>query len=90
MANDVRVPMLDTVWSVERTIAKLKEPVNIKELKQNLQKQIQHQSLNLILDYLIYSKKIQRTSNGVEWVYNEKMAERKIVKRLSMLLNGGK
>ncbi len=72
---------------VERTLAKLKKVNSLTELKQNLPHQIPHSSLNLILDYLDYSKKIQRTSNGIEWIFNEGVKEKNLVKNIFNILN---
>lgn len=75
---------------VERTLKKLKKVENLTELKKHLQNQIQHQTLNLILDYLDYSKKIQRTSNGVEWIFDEDISQEGNIKNLSRLLSKNK
>jgi len=75
---------------VERTIKKLKKIENLKELKKHLQNQIQHPTLNLILDYLDYSKKIQRTSNGIEWIFNEDISQEGNIKNLSIQLSKNK
>ncbi len=83
MSNNIRIPKLSNVWMVERTLAKLKKINSLTELKQNLPHQIPHPSLNLILDYLDYSKKIQRTSNGIEWIYKEDIKEKNLTKELS-------
>jgi len=88
MKKIIRIPELNTVWMVERTLADLKKPVNLTELKSCLPRQVQHQSLNLILDYLQYSKKIHRTSKGIEWIFTEGNGETKIIKKLSPLLKG--
>lgn len=90
MAKNIRIPTLTNVWMVERTLKKLKKVENLIELKKHLQNQIQHQTLNLILDYLDYSKKIQRTSNGVEWIFNEDIGQEGNIKNLSRLLSKNK
>lgn len=90
MTKNIRIPTLTNVWMVERTLKKLKKVENLKELKKHLQNQIQHQTLNLILDYLDYSKKIQRTSNGVEWIFNEDISQEGNIKNLSKLLSKNK
>ena len=75
---------------VERTLAKLKIVDSLTELKQKLPHQISHPSLNLILDYLDYSKKIQRTSNGIEWIFKEDVKEKNIAKNLTNILTDAK
>jgi hypothetical protein len=90
VAKNIRIPTLTNVWMVERTLKKLKKVENLIELKKHLQNQIQHQTLNLILDYLDYSKKIQRTSNGVEWIFNEDIGQEGNIKNLSRLLSKNK
>ena len=71
---------------VERTLAKLKKVNNLTDLKKHFPHKITHQSLNLILDYLDYSKKIQRTSNGIVWIYNEGIREKNIAENLTKTL----
>jgi hypothetical protein len=91
VTKNIRIPKLSNVWMVERTLSKLKKVNNLTELKQNLPHQISHQSLNLILDYLHYSKKIQRTSSGIEWIYNEDIGGKNIAENLdNILLNNSK
>ena len=90
VTKNIRIPLLSNVWMVERTLAKLKKVDNLKELKQKLPHQISHPSLNLILDYLDYSKKIQRTSNGIEWIFEEGVKEKNIVENLTNLLTDTK
>lgn len=86
MKQNIRIPTLSNVWMVERTLAKLKKVENLTELKQHLHHQITHPSLNLILDYLDYSKKIQRTSSGIEWIFEEDVREKNIIDNLSNIL----
>lgn len=86
MTNNIRIPKLSNVWMVERTLFRLKKVSSLTELKQNLPNKISHQSLNLILDYLDYSKKIQRTSNGIEWIFNDDTSQEGNINNLSTLL----
>jgi hypothetical protein len=90
VSNNIRIPKLSNVWMVERTLHKLKKVNNLTEIKQNLPNKISHQSLNLILDYLDYSKKIQRTSNGIEWIFEEDASQEGNIKNLLELLSKNK
>jgi len=71
---------------VEQTLAKLKKVDNLKELKTHFAHQIPHTTLKLILDYLDYSKKIQRTSDSIVWIHKEDIKEENLSKKLSFIL----
>lgn len=46
-----------------------KEPLKISEIKEKLPKQVMHQTLKVILEYLWKSGKIMYGPNGVQWIY---------------------
>jgi len=46
-------------------------PIKITELKQKLPKQIMHQTLKIILEYLFRSGKIIYGPKGIQWIYSE-------------------
>ena len=67
-----RYPNLSTVLMVEVFLKKHRDmPIKIAELKRKLPKQVMHQTLKLILEYLWESGKIIYGPKGVQWVYSE-------------------
>tara|TARA_Y100000310_G_scaffold342439_1_gene445716 strand:- start:694 stop:912 length:219 start_codon:yes stop_codon:yes gene_type:complete len=64
---------------VEKVLERCDTVTTKEELKEKLPKQIMHQTLNIILDYLEKSGKILVGSKGITWIYNENP-------RLKMLL----
>ncbi len=65
-----RYPNLATVIMVEEFLMKNKgKSLKISEIKLGLNKQVMHQTLKIILEYLWKSKKINYTPNGVEWIF---------------------
>lgn len=64
-------PTLNTVMMVENTLKKMNESViSIAELKRELPRQVNHNTLMLILEYLEKSNKIAVTLKGITWIYN--------------------
>jgi len=62
-------PNLNTVLMVENTLKNSKESVvKIAELKKILPKQVNHNTLMIILDYLEKSNKILVTLKGISWI----------------------
>ena len=67
-----RYPNLNTVLMVEDFLKKHKDmPIQIPELKKKLPKQIMHQTLKIILEYLFISGKIMYGPKGIQWIYSE-------------------
>jgi hypothetical protein len=67
-----RYPNLNTVLMVEDFLKRNKEmPIKIAELKRKLPKQIMHQTLMIVLEYLWRSGKIIFGPRGVQWIYSE-------------------
>ncbi|MFH1641750.1 MAG: hypothetical protein ABIC04_02530 [Nanoarchaeota archaeon] len=67
-----RYPNLNTVLMVEDFLKGHRDiPIKITELKQKLPKQIMHQTLQIILEYLFRSGKIIYGPRGVQWIYSE-------------------
>ena len=67
-----RYPNLNTVLMVENFLKKHREmPIKISELKRKLPKQVMHQTLVVILQYLFESGKIIIDTKGVQWIYSE-------------------
>jgi hypothetical protein len=61
-------PTLDTVLMVEETIRNAKEVIKIAELKRRLPRQVNHNTLKIILAYLQKNGKIEFTPDGVVWI----------------------
>ena len=74
-------PTLNTVFMVEGTLKKMDESViTVAELKRRLPKQINHNTLKLILEYLEESNKIAVTMKGITWIHNTNPNLRKAIK----------
>lgn len=63
-------PNLKTVLMVEEVLKNEQLPIRREALKQKLIKKVQHQTLNVILQYLEDSGKIIDGRKGIVWVYN--------------------
>ena len=64
-------PTLNTVLMVEDVLKNVNESViTIAELKRKLPKQVNHNTLMIILDYLEKSNKILVSLRGITWIYN--------------------
>jgi len=70
-SKQVHWPTLNTVIMVENVIKKSDESVlSIAELKRNLPRQVNHNTLMVILKYLEESNKIVATLSGITWIHN--------------------
>ncbi len=65
-------PTLNTVLMVEQVLKDAEEVMTIADLKRKLPKQVMHQTLLQILDYLQMSGKIVIGTKGVLWVFTER------------------
>jgi len=68
--NAVHYPTLKTVIAVEDILKKSEEPVTRAEIKRRLNVKIMHQTLNLILAYLLERGMIVNSIEGFVWIYN--------------------
>ncbi len=67
-----RYPNLSTVLMVEDFLKKHRAvPTTISEIRKKLSKQIMHQTLKVILEYLWKSGKIIYGPKGIQWIYSE-------------------
>jgi hypothetical protein len=67
-----RYPNLNTVLMVEGFLEKHRDmPIPMAEIRANLPRQVMHQTLKIILEYLWKSGKIIYGPKGVQWIYNE-------------------
>src|SRR3989344_8754392 len=65
-------PRLDTVLMVEEAIKRAREHPTIMQLGRSLKKKVQYQTFQLILQYLLDSRKIFITKEGrIMWVLAE-------------------
>ena len=64
-------PTLNTVIMVENTLKNMEESViSVADLKRELPKQVNHNTLMVILNYLEESNKIAATLKGITWIHN--------------------
>lgn len=74
-------PTLNTVLMVEETLKNMEDSViSVAELKRNLPRQINHNILKLILEYLEESNKIAVTIKGISWIHNSNSNIKKAIK----------
>ncbi len=67
--SEQRSPTLNTVLMVEYTLSKAGEVLSIGKLKRMLPKQVMHQTLMAVIDYLEYSGKIVAHDDKVLWAF---------------------
>ena len=73
-------PTLNTVIMVENTLKNMNESmITIAELKRKLPKQVNHNTLKLILEYLEESNKIAVSIKGITWIHNTNSNLRKAI-----------
>lgn len=73
-------PTLNTVLMVEDTLKNIDESViTVADLKRKLPKQVNHNTLKIILEYLEISNKIVVTMRGITWIYNPNPNLRKAI-----------
>ena len=77
-----RYPNLNTVLMVEDFLKNHRDlPIKVSELKKQLPKQIMHQTLIIILEYLWRSGKIVYGPRGIQWIYSEPEHLRKMFEK---------
>ena len=75
-------PTLNTVLMVEEVLKNIKESViTIAELKRKLPKQVNHNTLMIILEYLEKSNKILVSLKGITWIHNTNINMKKAIAR---------
>ncbi len=76
-----RYPNLSTVLMVEDLLRKHRDvPMKISEIKKRLPKQVMHQTLIIILEYLWKSGKVMYGPKGIQWVYTSREHLEKLMK----------
>ena len=64
-------PTLNTVIMVEKVLKDMDESViSVTEIKRKLPRQVNHNTLMVILKYLEQSNKILVTLDGITWIHN--------------------
>jgi hypothetical protein len=63
-------PTLNTVIMIEDTMKKMDSLFTISELKKKIPRQVNHNTLMLILQYLEESNKILVSIRGITWIHN--------------------
>ncbi len=67
-----RYPNLNTVLMVEDFLKTNRDvPMKISDIKKQLPKQVMHETLKVILEYLWKSGKIIFGPKGVQWIFSE-------------------
>lgn len=75
-------PTLNTVLMVENALKGMDESViSVAELKRRLPKQVNHNTLRVILEYLEESNKIAVTMKGITWIHNPNPKLRKAIEK---------
>lgn len=75
-------PTLNTVLMVEDVLKKMNESaITIAELKRKLPKQVNHNTLMVILEYLEKSNKILVGLKGITWIHNTNIKMRQAIAR---------
>ena len=73
-------PTLNTVIMVEGTLRNMDESViSIADLKKILPKQVNHNTLKIILEYLEESNKIAVSMKGITWIHNSNATLKKAI-----------
>jgi len=72
LVKDARLPNLGTILMVEDFLKKQKKPISTADIRNNLPKKVMHQTLKIILQYLIDSRKISYDLHGIKWIFDEK------------------
>jgi len=67
-----RQPNLGTILMIENFLKKQSAPISVPQIKKGLPKQVMHQTLKIILQYLWDSKKIEYTPDGIKYIFEAK------------------
>ena len=76
--SEQRSPTLNTVLMVEDTLKKFGKVLTIGRLKRILPKQVMHQTLMAVVDYLEYSGKIITHDGKVLWTFKPRSKLKKM------------
>ena len=81
MEEVIHYPNLKTMLMVEKVLREANKIMTREELKEKLPKQIMHQTLNIILDYLEKRGMIIDGHKGILWIYNPNPKLRKAIEK---------
>lgn len=74
-------PTLNTILMVETTIKNTDDSlISVAEIKRQLPKQVNHNTLMSILEYLEQSNKIAVSLKGLTWIHNNNPKIRKAIR----------
>jgi hypothetical protein len=75
-------PTLNTVMMVEETLKTANQSVvTVAELKRLLPRQVNHNTLKIILEYLERSNRIAVSLRGITWIHNTNQNLRRAISR---------
>ena len=74
-------PTLKTVLQIEQILEKANDGLTKAGIKRGLGKEIMHQTLSLILDYLQISGKVIKDGNVFVWIYNPSIKLERAIKK---------
>lgn len=78
--RNLHSPNLDTILMVEKCLKETDESIiTVAQLKRELPKKVNHNTLITILGYLETSRKIVVTLKGITWIQNDNPNLRRIV-----------
>jgi len=81
MQKNYHWPTLNTVIMVEEVLRNLEgSVVSVAEIKRNLPRQVNHNTLMIILHYLETSNKILVGLKGITWIHNPNKTLRKSIR----------
>ena len=81
MEEVIHYPNLKTMLMVEKVLREAHKIMTREELKEKLPKQIMHQTLNIILDYLEKRGMIIDSHKGILWIYNPNPKLKKAIEK---------
>ena len=81
MEEILHYPNLNTVLMVEKALKEAETLLTREELKQKLPKQVMHQTLNIILDYLEKRNMIIDGHKGILWIHNPSQKLKRAIQR---------
>jgi len=77
----IHYPTLRTVMEVENVLKKVGKPMKRAEIRRRMKNRVMHQSLNIILAYLLERGMIVSSSEGFVWIYNSGRKFRNFIKK---------
>ncbi len=78
--KEVHWATLNTVIMIENTLKNIKDSIiSVAELKRKLPREVNHNTLMLVLEYLERSNKIAVTLRGITWIHNTNLNLKKAI-----------